>query len=171
MRIYKNGFSLVELVVSLTIILLLTGIGVTTFSGLMKSKKVSTVRSELASWLSLSRNLAVTGQLPNKDLGLKFVRVTFSNNQFVIEGVDNAQPPNSPMFVTKTFSNDLDVDDVTISITNNNVGISSFGFNKGSGRLLDIGGTMIDGPVKILISSGGVGTSLTINDLGIINEK
>jgi prepilin-type N-terminal cleavage/methylation domain-containing protein len=165
-RIYKNGFSLVELVISLTIILLLTGIGVTTFSGLMRAKEVSTAKSELISWLSLSRNLAITGQLPDKSLGLKFVKVTFSSTDFTVDGVDNGTPAVTSRFFLKTFGNDLDIDDVTVTPN-----ITSFGFNKGSGRLMDGSGNFINGPVEIVIKSKNVQDSIRINDLGVINEK
>ena len=169
MKVFKNGFSLVELIVSLTVILLLTGIGVTTFSGLLKAKKVSTVKNELLSWVSLSKNLALTGQLPDGDLGLKFVKITFTSSNFLTDGIDDEN--SSYNFFTKNFKNDLDIDNVNITVTNNGNGISSFGFNKGTGRLLDVGGTMIDGPVRILVESNGVTDSITINDLGVINEK
>ena len=164
MKVFKNGFSLVELVVSLTIILLLTGIGVTTFSGLIKAKRVTTVKNELSSWITLSRNLAITGQLPNKNLGLKFVRVILNGTNFSVDGVDDQVPSTITNFFVKTFGNEVDIDDVNITPV-------SFGFNKGSGRLLDVGGTMIDGPVRIVVESRGVSEVITINDLGVISEK
>ncbi len=166
MKVKKTGFSLVELIVSLTVVLLLTGIGVTTFSGLMKAKKVSTVKNELLSWLSLSRNLAITGQLQNKSLGLKFVRITFSSTNFTVDGVDNGTPPVASRFFLKTFGNDLDIDDVTITPS-----ITSFGFNKGTGRLVDGSGNFISGPVEITIESDSIRDTVKISDLGVINEK
>lgn len=153
---------------SVTIILLLTGIGVTTFSGLIKTKNVSIVKNELSSWLNLSRSLAITGQLSNKSLGLKYVRVTFSdaNKKLTVDGVNTGTPATILNFFVKTFGKETDIDDVTITPD-----ITTFGFNKGSGRLLDGSGNFIDGPLKIVVQSSGVSEVIIVSDLGVINEK
>ncbi|MCW1949350.1 MAG: prepilin-type N-terminal cleavage/methylation domain-containing protein [Candidatus Shapirobacteria bacterium] len=163
----KRGFTLVELVVSVTLILLLTGIGVTSFASLLKSRRVGTVKSEISTWVSLSRNLAITGQLPSKQLGLKFVRMTFTSNNFTAVGVREDGTVESPAFFVKSYSENLDSSDISVSVSNG----GSFGFNKGSGRLVDTNGNFIDGPVVIDIESEGTTDSIRINDLGIIDGR
>lgn len=167
----KNGFSLVELLVSLTVVLLLTGIGVTTFSGLLRTKRLVAAKNELMSWINLSRNLAVTGQLPSKNLGLQFVKVTFDPVNFKVDGIKEDGSAEPLGFFTKVFGNDIDTSNMTIKVTNSGMEVTSFGFRKTSGRLVDGLGEFIDGPIDIVVQSEGVSQTIIINDLGIINEK
>lgn len=165
----NKGFSLIELLVSITIILVLTGIGVTSFSNLSKTKKVITVKNELASLIKLSRNLAITRQLPNKSLGLNFVRVAISNGSFVTQGVkdDDSYEP----FFTKSISDDLGGEGATISVVLAGKSITTFGFMNGSGRLVNSAGSFITGPITITIKYGTLSDTVVITDLGVINEE
>ena len=160
-----NGFSLIEMIVSVTIILILTGIGMANFSNLTKSKDLKTATNEISAWLTDARNLAITNQLPDKTLGLKFVKVTVTGSGVTAVGIDS--DGNSKIFFNNVLTNK---DGLTISVTANSSAIDSFGFNSGTGRLLDQSGLFIDGPVNIVLSNGA-STTLVVNDLGTINEK
>jgi len=59
---------------------------------------------------------------------------------------------------------------LSVSISVGESSVSSFGFNKGTGRLLTQDGEFTDGPVRIVLSNGE-SSVLVINDLGIINEE
>ena len=109
--------------------------------------------------------MAITNQLPDKTLGLKFVKVTVTGSGVTAVGIDS--DGNSKIFFNNVLTNK---DGLTISVTANSSAIDSFGFNSGTGRLLDQSGLFIDGPVNIVLSNGA-STTLVVNDLGTINEK
>ena len=157
--------------VSIVVILVLTGVGVTTFSNLMRSKRLATVKSELITWLNLSRNLAITGQLPSKNLGLSFVRVDFSSIGLKAYGVKDDETAEPAEFFSKNFGDGTNVIGVGVSVSDSSGKITSFGFNKGSGRLVNSSGGFIDGPIRVSIQSESGSSLLTINDLGLINEE
>lgn len=164
MRVVKNGFSLVELIVAVTVILVLTGVGVTTFSGLAQSRKMITVRNELVSWLNLARNLAITGQLPDKSLGLSYIKVSIGNGNITASGMRNSSDG------TTFFSQVIDPNKgIGVSVVGLG-GSQSFGFSKGNGKLTNAVGNLI-GQTITLVLSGGVSDSVIISDLGIINEN
>ena len=153
------------MIVSVTIILILTGIGIANFSNLTKSKNLKSATNEVNAWLTNAKNLAITNQLPDKTLGLSFVRVTVTGSGVTAVGVDS--DGNSKLFFNNIFTNR---DGLTILINNNGSAVSSFGFNSGTGRLLDHSGQFTNGPINIVLNNGDSST-LVINDLGTINEK
>jgi prepilin-type N-terminal cleavage/methylation domain-containing protein len=59
----KNGFTLIELMVAITIGILMVGLGSVSLNNFNERQKVETVRQELLSNLRLARNYAVTNQL------------------------------------------------------------------------------------------------------------
>lgn len=165
MRVVKNGFSLVELIVAVTVILVLTGVGVTTFSGLVRSRKMITVRNELVSWLNLARNLAITGQLPDKSLGLSYIKINIGSGNITASGMRDSSDG------TTFFSQVIDPNKgIGVSVVGLAGGSQAFGFSKGNGKLTDVVGNLI-GQTITLVLSGGVSDSVVISDLGIINEN
>ena len=155
----KRGFSLVELLVVVTIILVLTGIGSYTISKFTQVSKVSKLRDYLSSEIKLARNLAMTNQLPNGELDLSYVRVSVSNENLVVEGINK-----SGVGVTESpyFSKKLEKSETT-SVT-----VVSFGFLATSGRLTDENGSLLPGPVVIALTDGSEEYGLNINDLGMV---
>jgi len=159
----RKGYSLIELLVSITIILVLTGIGVTSFSNLSKTKKVITVKNELSSLIKLSRNLAITRQLPNGSLGLDYIQVALSGRNLVVKGIRTDGV--SETHFTKSIDNDMN--GVGVTVTSN---LATFGFERGTGRLVNGSGAFINGPLTVTLRYGSTDT-IVINDLGIINEE
>lgn len=169
MKKNKNGFSLIELLVSLIVIMILTGIGVTSFSSLSKTKKIATFKNELSSWIKLSQNLAVTRQYPDETLGLDFVKLTIASGNLTVSGVKTDD--STKTFFIKSVADDLSGEGVSVSVSLPSKSITTFGFKNGSGRLVDSAGNFIVGPVTIKLTYNSSTDSIVINDLGIINEK
>ena len=170
MKIRKNkGFTLIELIVTVTVMMVLMGIGSYSIGNFAKSRKNLGVRDELVSQIKLAINLSLTNQLPDQSVNLKFVRVIISGRNITVEGVknDGSVVTGSPYF-TKQISPDADL---SISVKNNTTTISSFGFAGKSGRLLNSDGTLTDGPIVINVTDGVNSNVFRINDLGIIDNE
>jgi len=150
------GFTLVELIVSLVVIMLLAGIGTVSISNFSNSKKVESVTSELIDQIKLARNMAITNQLPpGGGSGLKYVGVTTVTNGTVTASLNNSG--------TNYFSKKVDSGGSGTSVDNR-----TFGFAVNTGRLTEYNGAFINGPVNIGVS-GVVIKTITINDLGVVN--
>lgn len=166
----KNfGFSLVELLIVVTIILVLTGIGSYSIGKFNRMKETTELREYITDRLKLARNLSITNQLPDKTVDLKYVKVTITNNNLKVEGInknDDTGTTESPYFSEK-----LDNSGDQITITNNSVSVDSFGFLGKSGRLTDNNGGLSNGPLLIKISNQSGEYGLTINDLGLIDNE
>jgi len=150
-----KGFTLVELIVTILIMMLLVGIGTVSINGFINSKKLEGVTSELIDQIKLARNLAVTGQLPDGGSGLIYVKVKITPNNGMIEASDDN---NNDYFNKK-------IDGLALG-----VGVS-FGFAINTGRLTDFNGAFVDvdNPLNIGVSGVGVTKTVTINNLGVIN--
>jgi prepilin-type N-terminal cleavage/methylation domain-containing protein len=157
----QAGFSLVELLVVVAIILVLTGIGSYTISHFNQTSNLVKLRDYLSSQIKLARNLAITNQLPSGNLDLKYVKVIILNNQLTVEGVNNngIGTTESPY-----FSNKLDIPGSA------NITETSFGFWGKTGRLTNANGEFSIGPVVIDLTDGSEKYSLSINDLGVISN-
>jgi prepilin-type N-terminal cleavage/methylation domain-containing protein len=157
----KLGFSLVELLVVVAIILVLTGIGSYTISRFTQTRNLVKLRDYLSSQIKLARNLAITNQLPGGGLDLKYVKVVILNNRLTVEGVNNngIGTTESPY-----FSNKLEISG------NADVTESNFGFWGQTGRLTDENGEFSNSPVVIELTDESERYSLSINDLGIISN-
>lgn len=160
-----NGFSLIEMIVAVTVILILTGIGITNFSTVTSDRNLRSATNEMLVWINSARNLAATGQLPDETLGLKFVKVTVTGSGVTAVAIDDND-------ISKTFfSNKLtNSDSFTVSVNVGGTSTPSFGFNKATGRLLDENGNFINGPVRIVLNNGG-SSVLVVDDLGVVNEE
>ena len=165
----KRGFTLVELLVTVSVVLILTGIGSYSIGKFIQTSNLVKSRDYLLSQVKLARNLAVTNQLPNNNLGIAYVRVANNGGNIIVtginsSGVETTQPPY--------FSKKLDIsDDVEVTLKNGSTAITSFGFLASSGRLTDTSGVCSSGPVTIMLTNGSEEYGLTINDLGIINSN
>ena len=135
-RFFKKGFSLVELLVVVSIILILVGIGTYSINRFTQLNKVSEVRDYILTRVKLARTLSVTNQLPDQSLGLSYVKVLVSGTKIIVEGIDGVGVGTTE---TPYFSEELDMpESTTITVTNNSSAVNSFGFSGTSGRLICI---------------------------------
>lgn len=160
-----SGFTLIELIVTITIVMVLVGVGAMSLNNFNDVKKIESIRAEVSNHIKLARNLAITKQLPDEadeTDTLNYVTVTFSNNQIVIKGIDNdTEPHTDPPYSTMKID------------TNSGVGVTSsadFGFSKSTGRLTDISGVGTSVAVIVSVSRGTNVKTININDLGIISN-
>jgi prepilin-type N-terminal cleavage/methylation domain-containing protein len=160
----RFGFSLVELLVVVAIILILTGIGSYTISHFNQTSNLVKLRDYLSSQIKLARNLAITNQLPGGSLDLKYVKVAISGDQLVVTGVGVSNGVDFSTTESPYFSNKLDIPGSA------NITASNFGFWGRTGRLTDVNGEFSNGPVVIDLTDGSEKYSLSINDLGIISN-
>lgn len=157
-----GGFTLIELIVAVTVIMVLTGVGAMSLNSFNDTKKLESIRQEVSNHIKLARNLAITKQLPNSLVNLEYTRVIFSSNEVTIVGVDSVgttfpAPPYSKM--------KIDI--------NSGIGVSSsanFGFSKSTGRLTDNNGVGTSVAIIVSVSKGTNTKIININDLGIISN-
>lgn len=166
----KFGFSLVELLVVVTIILVLMGIGSYSIGRFNQMKATTEVRDYIADRLKLARNLSITNQLPDKTVDLKYVKVTFAGNNLIVEGIknDGVGTTEAPYFSEKLADNG---NQNQINLIDGSVSVNSFGFLGKSGRLTDSSGNLSNGPLTVKISNQYGDYKLVINDLGIIDNE
>lgn len=160
------GFSLIELLVVISITLVLTGIGTYSISKFNQIHETTEVKEYLFDRLKLARNLSVTNQLPDKSTNLKYVKITVLGNDLTVEAVknDGTTTSQSPYFSEKLDENGS----FSITMTNNSSQVNSFGFSSRDGKLTDADGKLSNGPLIIKISDRLGDYTLTINDLGLI---
>ncbi len=166
--IMKQGFSLIELMVTVTIVMVLAGIGSYSINNFTQSRKVVTARDEVLSQIKSAKNLAITNQLPDKSSNLDYVRVSISGKTITVVALNNV---GTVINTSPYFSKIMDIDgSVTISLFDNMTSITSFGFDGVTGRLLNSSGEFITGPVRVVLTDGTNSNSFRINDLGMISN-
>lgn len=162
---YKNGFTLIELIVAVSVMMVLLGISYA-ISGFTKSRKVMSARNEMATHIKLARNLAITNQLPDETTNLQYVRVTISGMTISVVGVAK----NGSVFATAPyFSQTIEAKGVTTTIDGGL--ISSFGFDGISGKLTDSDGNLSDTVLTVDVTEGSEKYSIEINSLGVITGE
>lgn len=156
------GFTLIELIIAVTVVMVLTGVGAMSLNNFNDIKELESIRAEVSNHIKLAKNLALTKQLPdNTEIGnLEYVRVTFLNNEITIEGVNNigvifSDSPYSKMKINAKSG---------VNITSAN-----FGFLKSTGRLTDSSGIETSVAIVVSLSRGTNTRTININNLGIIS--
>lgn len=165
-----RGFSLVELLVVVAVILVLTGIGAYSINQFIQNREVVEMRNYLSDQTKLARNLAVTNQLPDRTADLNYVRFWLNSNNLMVVAYKNG----NSTYITDSpyFSRTLDMDsDILVTMTNGGVGTTSFGFLGKNGKLTDGAGNLSNGPVVITVSGVGQTSRINISSLGIISNE
>lgn len=160
------GFNLIELLVVVTIILVLTGIGAYSIGKFNQMRETSEMKVYLSDRLKLAKNLAITNQLPDKTIDLKYVKVTILNNLLTVTAVKNdGTETTSPPYFSETIDSKKSV---SVKVTDNNIPINSFGFLAKEGKLTDVNGNLSNGPLVVKISDRFGDYQITISSLGLI---
>lgn len=154
----KKGFTLIELMVSITIMMLLIGIGTVALNSFNARQKVEATKGELISNLKLARNYATTMQLPDGVNGnLKYVQVDLAS-----DGKINVVTDVGGTY----FSKDISPVGVNIGITypvdNNYIRFASYK------------GNSLAGDITININTdedASYSKKILINSSGLINEE
>lgn len=167
----RNGFSLVELIITVVIMIVLVSIGTAAINNFTQSKKLETVSDELMTQIKLARNMAITTQLPIGITGdFSFVDVGVSGD-FTVTGRSIRRNPSTGALTTvgTYFSKKIEnTNGLTITSS-----LPSFGFSLANGRLVSAtDGTFINGPATFTLRVTGVATTrvFSINNLGLFNE-
>jgi len=161
----NKAFSLVELLVAVSVMLLLSGGAFVYINDFSIKQKMESTRKELISNLRLARNYALTGQISGGD-SLDYVEVQISQN-----GLMEAWPNGEG---SSYYSVDVSPVEVVVNVSPD----GSLFFKAYEGKMLkDEGGTLVSFPVgqevEIIISSAGVGETrvVEVKASGMINEK
>lgn len=140
MKKIKNifGFTLVELMVVVAVMIILTGIGAAALNKLNNSQELDSLKNEMINSLNLSRSMALTNQLPNGiNDSLKFVLVTMTVGTSLRTDAVTIDSGAQTYFVKNNKA-----------ITTNN----SFGFSIENGRLTDGNGILTSTPLCLSLS-------------------
>lgn len=165
-----KGFTLVEMMVAIAIILLLTTIGAVSINKFNTGRKVEMARNELMTQIKLAREMAVTNQIPpggDGDESLLYVRVIL-NTDIGITAIAYTSDNRS----VTVFSKKIDgVSGVGTSFSGGN----DFGFWNGTGRLVNSMGAFLSSGIGITVLSSTGETNnrnyIFIEKSGLINER
>ena len=146
----KNGFTLIELIVSLAILMLLSTMGVSMVKDFNGTQKLESAKEEILANLRVARNYAMTNQLPD---GAD--RVLFNLNStgdLIIKPQNSAGDIGSSIFLVK----DLFTSEIGATFVGSNI---VFSVTDGRSLSGDIGITLFSSPTNttknILIQSSG----------------
>jgi prepilin-type N-terminal cleavage/methylation domain-containing protein len=159
----NKGFTLVELIVSIVIIMVMMGIGSVSINNFAATKKLEGAAIELTDQIKLAKNMAITGQLPSGGSGLVYVKVTI-----VADGTVKATDNNNNAYFNKKIDS---LNGFNLGGSSFSGGIGSFGFASGTGRLTEIDGTFANGSKTVIVTGSTGSKTITITDLGMINEN
>lgn len=155
-----KGFTLVELMVVIVVMIVLTGIGAASLNQINNTQELDGLKNELMNNLSLARNMAKTNQLPVDATGsLKYVSVVMSSGTNITV---NAVTADNNEYVYFSKENK--------SISTN----SSFGFSIENGRLTDSNGVLVSSPLCFTLSLVSNPTNkkyVYIDTSGLVYEK
>lgn len=170
----RQGFTLIELMVSVSIIVVLIGMGAASMSQFYARDKIISAKSEVISVLKMARNYAVTDQSP-ADYGPQLDAVA------VVLDITTRQlsvvPMNSiNLGVGKSYSA-TKITDSEVNISWNELGTNLI-FSTGTGKLLKIVGPITE-PVAfdyvkvVSISTAGTGETavIKIDAMGVISGQ
>lgn len=157
----KFGFTLIELIVVVTIMMVLTGVGSMSLNNFNGQKELEAIRNDVSAHLKLARNLAITKQLPENDTNLRFVLVNIGTSDVIIAGIDDVGTTKFESPYSK----------LTINSKNGIILASyNFGFSKSTGKLTDNNGNLVGTTMTIVLSRGTDQKILNINNLGMITN-
>jgi len=155
-----KGFTLVELMVVVAVIIVLTGIGAASLNKINNNQKLEGLKNELVSSLNLAKSMAITNQLPSDvNDSLKYVQIIMSTGNSMRADAVTMNNGNQTYFTKENES-----------ITNN----SSFGFSIENGRLTDSNGVLVSDPLcfTLLLESNPDNIKYVyIDTSGLIYEK
>lgn len=157
----KNpAFTLIELMVSITILLLLTGTAMITMNGFNDRQKTQGVRSEIRSMIELARNYALTMQYPtDSELKPDYYKLEISAENKVTIEVHFSNDTTSKFVDAKDYSNQ------GVTITGNKI----ICFEPFEAVQYDCGGVGTENKT-INFETDDVTYSLTVNSNGQISE-
>lgn len=166
-----KGFTLIEMLVVVTIGGLLIGIGVVSMQSFFAKQKVAGVKNEIINGIRLARNYAVTGQSPPSfGNSLDYVAVTISAS-----GILSVLPLNiSSGIGVSYFSKQLDRSGVDIDI----VDFGELLFSVPEGKLLEVVSGYTVKPmdagdtvaVVVTSTSGGDEIVMSVYPAGVVQE-
>lgn len=157
----KFGFTLVEMMVVVAVIMVMTGVGAVSLNQFNKNQDLDSKKEELITDLKLARTLAKTNQLPNETTGsLKYIKINL-NNGIGIDTVAILADGTQVNYSSKENK----------SITANN----SFGFSVDDGRLTDGNGNLVGTPLCLTLYFSNNGSNdkkyIYIESSGLVYEK
>jgi type II secretory pathway pseudopilin PulG len=161
----RNGFSFVEMLIVVTMIIVLTTGGLIYINKFNSQQKIEATKRDLVASLQMARNYAKTKQQPpDYDVTLGYVEVRLTTDGNLVVGANGVG--------ATYFSKDITATGVTVTATD-------LYFDAYNGKLVNVDEgniTPIDfgSPVKIEIgSSEGIGDTkvVEIKSSGLINEN
>ena len=178
----KKGFTLIELMISVTLIILVAGAGIIYINNFNSREKIDASKETLISSIRLAREFAITKQILNRsedDLELKYVLVKLYTDgkmeaipYIYQEGGEVVEGDEKKYFDKKSVEPGIVV---STSPASNPIEIM---FNAGSGKLMkDTSGKNFFDPSEsiniVITSSEGVSNTqqIIIKSTGLINEK
>ncbi|MFA5828217.1 MAG: type II secretion system protein [Candidatus Shapirobacteria bacterium] len=166
MNVRSRGFTLVELVVAITIMGLVITVGVVSLNKFGSTQKIEEAREGLITSLRMARNYAMTGQSMSGVADLKYV--TFS-----VDSEGNVSVFPNDAGAAQYFSKDISPEGVMIGVG------TSLRFASYEGKLVDssgspvnsgVGFTVFAGDVSRMEDPGGGGLMVRVSASGLINE-
>lgn len=160
MRGNRLGFTLVELMVVVAVMIVLTGIGAASLNQINNTQELDGLKNELMNSLSLARSMAKTNQLPEGvSDSLKYVSVVMSTGTSIRAEAITVSGSGGTYFTKENKS-----------IINN----TSFGFSIENGRLTDNSGVLVSDPLCFTLSLESNPSNkeyVYIDTSGLIYEK
>lgn len=156
----KSGFTLIELIITITIIALMAGGGAVSLNSFNARQKVESAKEDVVTNLKLAKNYATSMQLPSSlEPGkLDSVRVTFTGGTIKVEAVRAGDSQTATYFEPKVIVPS------TLTLTTNQ---NTFDFMAYKGNIRGSAG------IGITLRSNEVGSSamVLITNSGLINGK
>lgn len=157
----NKGFTLIELIVAITIVMLVVGFGTVSLNNFFENQKVESTRQELIANLRLARNYAITNQFPiNSSADTDRVAVSIDNAGLMTVGTQTSG------------NNDTGYTFFSKDITPKGVGVTFYGpGGTDKIRFSVTDGRSIGGTASIVINGVNTTKNIRIDESGLIYEK